>query len=46
MIQPKAVIFDLGKVLLEFDYGIVARRLAAHCSGPLSSRWGQGEPEA
>lgn len=24
------VIFDLGKVLLEFDYGIVARRLAAH----------------
>ena len=27
---PTAVIFDLGKVLLEFDYGIVARRLAAH----------------
>ena len=25
-----AVIFDLGKVLLDFDYGIVARRLAAH----------------
>ena len=24
------VIFDLGKVLLEFDYGIVARRLATH----------------
>ena len=27
---PTAVVFDLGKVLLEFDYGIVARRLAAH----------------
>ncbi len=27
---PTAVIFDLGKVLLEFDYGIVARRLGAH----------------
>ncbi|MFA6545808.1 MAG: HAD family phosphatase [Limisphaerales bacterium] len=27
---PTAVIFDLGKVLLEFDYGIVARRLAEH----------------
>jgi len=28
--KPTAVVFDLGKVLLEFDYGIVARRLAAH----------------
>jgi len=27
---PTAVVFDLGRVLLEFDYGIVARRLAAH----------------
>ncbi len=27
---PTAVIFDLGKVLLEFDYGLVARRLVAH----------------
>lgn len=27
---PTAVVFDLGKVLLEFDYRIVARRLAAH----------------
>ena len=27
---PTAVVFDLGKVLLDFDYGIVARRLAAH----------------
>lgn len=27
---PQAVVFDLGKVLLDFDYGIVAGRLAAH----------------
>ena len=28
-VTPGAVIFDLGKVLLDFDYGIVVRRLAA-----------------
>lgn len=27
-IVPKAIIFDLGKVLLDFDYGIAARTLA------------------
>lgn len=27
--RPKAVVFDLGKVLLQFDYGIVVRALAA-----------------
>jgi FMN phosphatase YigB (HAD superfamily) len=26
---PKAVVFDLGKVLVDFDYGIAARTLAA-----------------
>lgn len=26
---PKAVVFDLGKVLVDFDYGIAARNLAA-----------------
>ena len=26
---PKAVVFDLGKVLVDFDYGIAARRFAA-----------------
>jgi len=26
---PKAVIFDLGKVLVEFDYGVAARKIAA-----------------
>jgi putative hydrolase of the HAD superfamily len=28
MIKPSAVIFDLGKVLVDFDYGIAARKLA------------------
>src|SRR5438552_14381114 len=27
--RPKVVVFDLGKVLLDFDYGIAARRIAA-----------------
>ncbi|EEF58646.1 HAD family hydrolase [Pedosphaera parvula] len=26
---PEVVVFDLGKVLVDFDYGIVARKLAA-----------------
>lgn len=29
MSAPKAVIFDLGKVLVDFDYSIAARRIAA-----------------
>ena len=28
---PEAVVFDLGKVLLDFDYGIATRKLAQHC---------------
>ncbi len=31
MSVPKAVIFDLGKVLLEFDYHIAINRLAKRC---------------
>ena len=27
--EPKVVVFDLGKVLVDFDYGIAARNLAA-----------------
>src|SRR4029434_1215756 len=27
--KPSAVIFDLGKVLVDFDYGLVVRRVAA-----------------
>jgi glucose-1-phosphatase len=30
MPRPKAVVFDLGKVLVDFDYGRAARNLAAH----------------
>src|SRR5438309_146885 len=26
---PQVVVFDLGKVLVDFDYGIVARKIAA-----------------
>src|ERR1039457_3184197 len=29
MIGPRAVVFDLGKVLVNFDYNIAARRIAA-----------------
>ena len=30
MSTPQAVVFDLGKVLVDFDYSIAARRVAAH----------------
>jgi FMN phosphatase YigB (HAD superfamily) len=35
MPPPKAIIFDLGKVLLDFDYSIAARRIAGRCQTPL-----------
>ncbi len=28
MVQPESVVFDLGKVLVDFDYSIAARRIA------------------
>jgi FMN phosphatase YigB (HAD superfamily) len=31
MKRPHAVVFDLGKVLVDFDYGIAARSLERHC---------------
>jgi glucose-1-phosphatase len=31
---PRAVVFDLGKVLLDFDYAITVRRVAAKCRVP------------
>ena len=31
MPRPRVVVFDLGKVLLDFDYGRAARRLAPRC---------------
>lgn len=32
--KVRAVVFDLGKVLVDFDYGIAARRLARQSSAP------------
>jgi FMN phosphatase YigB (HAD superfamily) len=31
MIVPSVVVFDLGKVLVDFDYGIAARKIAQAC---------------
>ena len=42
---PQAVVFDLGKVLLDFDYGILARRMASQSSvnqTPLLHRYETG----
>ena len=36
MDPTKAVVFDLGKVLVDFDYSIAARKVAARSSKPLS----------
>lgn len=36
MPRPKAIIFDLGKVLLDFDYSIAAGRIAGRCKTPLA----------
>jgi putative hydrolase of the HAD superfamily len=32
MRRPKAVVFDLGRVLLDFDYSRAARNIACHCN--------------
>ena len=37
MKSPKIVVFDLGKVLVDFDYAIAARRIAAHSRASLDS---------
>jgi HAD superfamily hydrolase (TIGR01509 family) len=34
MHSAPVVVFDLGKVLVDFDYSIAARRVAAQCPGP------------
>jgi FMN phosphatase YigB (HAD superfamily) len=36
MMTPKAVVFDLGKVLLDFDYGIAVARIQTRCKLSLS----------
>ena len=35
---PKAVVFDIGKVLLDFDYGIAAQAMERHCEARLILR--------
>jgi HAD superfamily hydrolase (TIGR01509 family) len=37
MLQPETIVFDLGKVLVDFDYSIAARRIAGR---------GTAEPDA
>ena len=34
MTKPSIVVFDLGKVLLDFDYAIAARKIAERCGLP------------
>jgi len=44
---PQAIIFDLGKVLVDFDWPRAARRFAARCSLPvpvLLAKFLQGDP--
>ena len=36
MTTPQAVVFDLGKVLVDFDYAISARKIAARGRSPVS----------
>src|SRR5438477_11937756 len=33
---PKVVVFDLGKVLVDFDYSIALRKIALHCKSTLA----------
>lgn len=35
MTKPATVVFDLGKVLVDFDYSIAARRITARCKRPV-----------
>ncbi len=35
MPRPQAVVFDLGKVLLDFDYAIAAKALSEHSRAPI-----------
>lgn len=37
MTVPKAVVFDLGKVLLDFDYSIAIRRIANRCKASITN---------
>jgi glucose-1-phosphatase len=35
MPAPKVVVFDLGKVLVDFDYSIAGRQISSRCRSPL-----------
>ena len=35
MPKPSAIVFDLGKVLVDFDYSIAARQIAARAAAPV-----------
>ena len=35
MTKPSAIVFDLGKVLVDFDYSIAARKIAAQSGRPV-----------
>ena len=35
MLKPIAVVFDLGNVLLDFDFAVAASNLAARCRVPV-----------
>jgi glucose-1-phosphatase len=36
-LKPRAIVFDLGKVLLDFDYGIAARTLAGQSTASVQA---------
>jgi hypothetical protein len=44
--EPQAVIFDLGKVLLDFDYNRSAVCLAQACTAKRTSSVGVGVPNS
>lgn len=43
---PSVVVFDLGKVLVDFDYRLAVERIAARCSQKNQNLWQLVSPEA
>ena len=37
MKTPEVIVFDLGKVLVDFDYSIASRKIAAHGKVPAAA---------
>lgn len=46
MKTPSVVVFDLGKVLVDFDYNIAVNRIAARCNGHNCDLWKMVTPDA